>query len=121
MNIKSKKLNYLLGAGIGVAVSLIMMMIFAFVMLIFKIDNAYSALFATVCVSAGAFASSAYTAKKSGSKGYLIGIAVGFLYFFLITAVSFAVYRKIGSTTAFHFVIILLSSCIGGILGVNKK
>lgn len=121
MNIKFNK-NYLIGALLGLGACFLSILIFSGVMLVFKTDKAYAALFATVSVALGAYISSFYIARKNGSKGYLSGIAVGLIYFAVITVLSAVITKShISSNTAFHFVIILLSSVIGGIMGVNKR
>ena len=121
MKIKVNK-NYLLGISIGIAVCIAAICLFALIMLVFKIDRAYSSFFGTISVSLGAFCSSFYIAGKTGSKGYLVGIITGLSFFAVITLLSFIITKShIGSNTAFHFVIILLSSTVGGIIGVNKK
>ena len=121
MNIKLNK-NYLFGVIFGVAACVISIFIFALIMLIFKIDRAYAAFFGTISVAFGAYVSAFYIAKKTGSKGYLTGIITGIAYFAVITLLSFVVTKEnIGSNTAFHFIIIVLSSAVGGIMGVNTK
>ncbi len=122
---ENKKTDILLGAIIGIVTFALFVFIFAGVMLIFKIDRAYAAVFATLSVASGGFASSFYTAKRFKEKGYLIGIVTGFIYFAVVCIVS-AIVCKTGfsGNTVFHLLIILLSSVIGGIAGVaghNKK
>ena len=121
MSIKLNK-NYLFGVIFGVAACIISIFIFALIMFIFKIDRAYATFFGTISVSAGAYVSAFSIAKKTGSKGYLTGIITGIVYFAVITVLSFIITKEnIGSNTAFHFIIIILSSEVGGIMGVNTK
>ncbi|MCQ2455598.1 MAG: TIGR04086 family membrane protein [Clostridia bacterium] len=121
MNIKPNK-DYIIGICLGVASCLISICVFALLMLLFRIDIAYSPFFATLCISLGAFISSFFIARKKQSKGYLIGIITGLGYFAVITVMALIITKgKIGSNTAFHFVIILLASTVGGILGVGNK
>jgi putative membrane protein (TIGR04086 family) len=62
-----------------------------------------------------------FTARKVGNKGYLIGIIVGLVSFAAVLLVSLLVSKQsIGVNTLFHLVIILISSMIGGILGINS-
>lgn len=116
-----KKIIYLKGAAIGIAVSVLFMLIFSAVLLFFNLDRSYSKPFATISVSVGTFAASYYTAKKIGDKGYLTGLIIGIAVFVIITAVSMIINRS-GFTlnTLFHFIIIILSALTGGILGVNR-
>ena len=107
----NKKSAYIMGAVLGVVATLISMLAFAALLLIFSIDRAYSAPFATISLAVGSFIASRYTAKKIGDKGYLIGIIIGAVII---------VGNSLSLNTFFHFVIIMLSSIVGGIMGVNK-
>lgn len=116
----NKKSAYIMGAVLGVVATLISMLAFAALFLVFSIDRAYSAPFATISLAVGSFIASRYTAKKIGDKGYLIGIIIGAVIFVLITALSLVFGNRLSLNTFFHFVIIMLSSIVGGIMGVNK-
>ena len=117
----NKKPIYIKGAILGVIVSVLFMLIFSAVLLIFNLDRAYSAPFATISVAAGTLVASHYAAKKIGDRGYLVGMLVGIVVFVIITALSMII-NKSGFTlnTLFHFIIIMLSGIVGGIMGVNK-
>ena len=116
----NKKSAYLVGAILGVLGTFAAMLIFAAVLLFFNIDRAYATPFATISLAVGSFIASRYTAKKIGDKGYLIGIIIGAVLFVFITALSLIVGNSLSLNTFFHFVIIMLSSIVGGIMGVNK-
>lgn len=116
----NKKSAYLVGAILGVLGTLAAMLIFAAVLLFLNIDRAYAVPFATISLAVGSFIASRYTAKKIGDKGYLIGIIIGAVLFVFITALSLVVGNSLSLNTFFHFVIIMLSSIVGGIMGVNK-
>ncbi len=116
----NKKSAYLVGAILGVLGTLAAMLIFAAVLLFLNIDRAYATPFATISLAVGCFIASRYTAKKIGDKGYLIGIIIGAVLFVFITALSLIVGNSLSLNTFFHFVIIMLSSIVGGIMGVNK-
>ena len=116
----NKKSAYLVGAILGVLGTFAAMLIFAAVLLFFNIDRAYATPFATISLAVGCFIASRYTAKKIGDKGYLIGIIIGAVLFVFITALSLIVGNSLSLNTFFHFVIIMLSSIVGGIMGVNK-
>ena len=120
-NTGNKKSAYVLGGIIGLVISLAAMLLFATVLLFFGIDRAYAAPFATISVGAGSFFASKVAARKIGDKGYLTGLIVGMITFALITAVSLILGNGLSLNTLFHFVIIMLASVSGGILGVNKK
>lgn len=116
----NKKSAYLVGAIFGMLGTFAAMLIFAAVLLLFNIDRAYATPFATISLAVGSFIASRYTAKKIGDKGYLIGIIIGAVLFVFITALSLIVGNSLSLNTFFHFVIIMLSSIVGGIMGVNK-
>lgn len=116
----NKKSAYLVGAIFGMLGTFAAMLIFAAVLLFFNIDRAYATPFATISLAVGSFIASRYTAKKIGDKGYLIGIIIGAVLFVFITALSLIVGNSLSLNTFFHFVIIMLSSIVGGIMGVNK-
>ena len=115
-----KKSAYITGGIIGVLVCLAAMLIFAAILLIFNLDRKYAAPFATISVAVGSYAASRITAKKIGDKGYMIGIIIGSVIFIVITVLSMIVGNSFSLNTLFHFIIIMLSSLVGGITGVNK-
>ena len=76
---------------------------------------------ATISVAIGAFATAYSAAKKVGKKGILVGSQVGGVIFGIITVISLFIDKGgITVNTLFHFIITMLASLIGGILGVNK-
>ena len=118
---KNKTGVYIKGAIIGVVTTLVLMLIFSGVLLFLNLDRAYAVPFATISVAIGSLIASYYTAKSIGDRGYLIGIIIGGLVFIIITILSLIINRSgLSSNTMFHFVIIMLASIVGGILGVNK-
>ena len=81
----------------------------------------FSPLFATISLGLGSLFSSMYLARKSGKKGLLIGAIVGMAVFLLMLIISFIANKsQMSVNTLFRFIIIMLSSLIGGVIGVNK-
>lgn len=117
----NKKTAYIIGGILGVFSSLLAMLVFAVVLLAFNIDRAYAAPFATISVAFGSFIASRSAAKKIGDKGYLTGLIIGMIVFTFITALSLILGNGLTINTLFHFIIILLSSFAGGIMGVNSS
>ncbi len=112
---------YLTGALIGIAVTLLFMCVFAAVILLLGLDRGYTVPFSTVSLSLGSFAAAFYVSSKSQHKGYLIGTLVGLISFAAVTVISLIISNSgLSINTLFHFIIIVLASAIGGILGVNK-
>ncbi len=117
----NKKIAYLSGAILGVLVCLVTMLIFSAVLLFLNIDRAYATPFATISVAIGCFIAARHTAKKIGDKGYLVGLIIGSVVFTVITALSLILGNGLSINTFFHFIIMMLSSLVGGITGVNKN
>lgn len=106
---------------LGVLVTAVFILIFSVFMYFSQMGYEYATVFATVSLAAGTFVSSFYAAKKIGKRGFLTGIIIGGITFLVITLISLFVDKgSITINTLFHFIIILLSSLIGGIMGVNK-
>ena len=115
----NKKSAYITGGIVGVLVSLVAMLVFSAALLFLNIDRAYAAPFATISIAIGSFVASRIAAKKIGDKGYVTGLIIGLVVFVLITVLSLVLGNSISLNTLFHFIIILLSSIVGGIMGVN--
>jgi len=106
---------------IGVGVTVVAMLVFAAAMLFLEVDRGLAKPFATVSVALGSLFASMYAAKKIGDRGYLIGALVGLAVFAVITIIALILNEgNFTNNTIFHFVIIVLASIIGGIVGVNK-
>ena len=96
--------------------------IFAGVMYFAQLDKNLSPLLATISLAAGTLSAAYYASSKIGNKGYLTGLSVGGITFVIITLISLITDEGgITINTLFHFIIIMLSALIGGIMGVNKK
>ena len=120
---KDKKgyLIYILGFVIGIVVTAVFITLFAVIMYLSGSAFKYAPVFATVSVAIGSLTAAFFTAKKRGSHGLIIGAVIGGITFILITLISLIINRGgVTVNTLFHFIIIMLSSLIGGILGVNK-
>lgn len=117
--------------GVGVLVRLTLLFaavtalsVFAFAVLAYLLPDllAYSALLATLSVALGAFAASFYLSSRAGKKGWLCGLAVGAAVFALLTLAALIInHGGFTSNTVFRLVIVLLSSEIGGIIGVGRR
>lgn len=81
-----------------------------------------SPLLATLSLAIGGFTASLYLGNYKGENGILLGGAVALVIFIITALITLLVNR--GAVTihlVLRFVIILLSSLIGAIIGVNKK
>ena len=98
------------------------MLSFAAVLYFLENGYQYSPLFATISLGIGCFATSFYASKKIGEKGLITGAIVGGATFLIITLISLMASKDIFTlNTLFKLIILMLSSFIGGVLGVNSK
>lgn len=125
MKKENEKINAaipLTATAITVIVTAAVMALFAFIMYVAQIDSKYSPVLATVSLAAGTFAAAFYAARKIGKRGLFIGFVTGLAVFIFLTIISMIVDKgSLSYNTLFHFVILMLSSFIGGVMGVNKK
>ncbi len=97
---------------------------FAFALVLYFLEGGFqfSPLFATISLGLGCFLSSLYAAGKIGQKGLLIGAIIGGVTFIIVTLVGLMGSKEIFTlNTLFRFIILMLLSFIGGVLGVNSK
>jgi len=114
-------ITYLKSLIIEVIVTAFFITLFAFVLFFTEAGFEYAPVLGTVSIAAGSFAAAFYAAKKIGEKGFLSGIIVGAITFLIVTVISLIFDSgSVTVNTLFHFIIIMLSSIIGGIIGVNK-
>jgi putative membrane protein (TIGR04086 family) len=107
--------NFLLTTAVFISV-------FAAAIYFLDLSLDYASIFATVSVGLGGFSAARGIAKKTGKKGAATGFLVGLTIFAVITLTALFVNKSaVTLNTLFHFVIIVLASTSGGILGVNKK
>ena len=107
---------------IGISVTIAFVFLFAAVMYFGGMDKTYSVIFATISVAAGCLAAAFVAAYKNRKKGFLIGLVVGGIAFSVIFLISLISDKgAITVNTLFHLIIFMLSSVIGGVMGVNKS
>lgn len=112
----------LIGVLIQIAVTLLSISVFAVLINLANVDYKYSPVLGSVAMALGAFAGAFYLSHKKGSKGYLIGSALGGITFVIVTLIGLII-NDGGLTinTLFHLIIIMLAAITGGVIGVNKK
>ena len=117
---KEKIIKYSLSVFFAFVLSAFVMFIVSFLLNFVDVSTNFIPLISTVCVSAGCFLSSFFTAKKQIDKGFIVGLIIALSTFLLIMIISFIIGNNgLSLNTLFHFVIITISSVIGGILGIN--
>jgi putative membrane protein (TIGR04086 family) len=118
---KNKYKKFLIAAVILVTTTFLFIFLFAIIMYLIEGGYEFSPLFATISLGLGSLFSSMYLAKKVGKRGLLIGAIVGMAVFLLMLIISFIANKsQMSVNTLFRFIIITLSSLIGGVIGVNK-
>ena len=120
-----KKLDYIFlikALLILVFTTVAAMFIFATVMYFLEGGYEFSPLFATLSLGLGTLVSSFFASKKIGQKGYVIGAVIGAVSFIIVTLIGLMASKDIFTlNTLFRLIILMLSSLIGGVLGVNNK
>ncbi len=120
-----KKIDFILllkAVIIWVIVSFVAIMLFATAMYFLEGGYEYSPLFATVAVAIGSFATAFYLGNALGKNGILIGLGVGGISFIIITLVTLLVNSgAVSMHILLRLIIMLLTSLIGAIIGVNRK
>ena len=82
----------------------------------------YSPLFATISVAVGCLLASLFLGIKEQKNGILIGLAVGGAVFVILTMVTLLVNKgAVNIHILLRLVILMLSSMIGAIIGVNRN
>ena len=112
----------IIGFIINISVSVLFLLIFSVVTYILDSGFDYSSVYGTLRVAAGILVSSFYISRKIMKKGFIIGLLNGTFIFIIVTIISL-ITDKGGLTvnTLFHLIIFILSSVIGGVLGVNRQ
>ncbi|MBR4116903.1 MAG: TIGR04086 family membrane protein [Clostridia bacterium] len=120
-----KKIDFILllkAVIIWVIVSAAAIFAFAAVMYFLEGGYEYSPLFATVAVALGGFAAAFYLGNALGKNGILIGLSVGGISFIIITLVTLLINSgAVSMHILLRLIIMLLTSLIGAIIGVNRK
>lgn len=117
-----KWLEYLKALIIEVVFTAVMLALFAFVLYLSPDLFKYAPVFANISLSLGCFGAAFFTARKSGSKGWLTGAVLGLVSFAVIIIMALIINQSgLTSNTLFRFIIIMLAALIGGIIGVNKN
>lgn len=121
-NTKEKVIIYSFSSLIGIISTFLFMLLSSLFMVIFEFNIGVLPIVSSFCLMVGSFVAGFLSAKKIGSKGILCGIVVSVIIFAFVFIVSLLLDSSgITLNTLIHFIINLLSSLIGGIIGVNKS
>lgn len=81
----------------------------------YKIINIISFIFIVLLFMSGGF----YLATKSNKKGYISGLIIGIINITLLFIISLLLKCNINTNIILYFLILLLSSTMGGMFGIN--
>ncbi len=115
-----KYMNYIWSLIIIICICLALCAIFALILFGTNIDKSLIPAFSTICLSISAFCGSFFLSKKIKKKGYIIGIVCGGIIYLITFIVSVFLSGDFTYNTIFRLIIIIISSVIGGVMGVNK-
>ena len=102
--------------------SVIAVFLFAIGMYFLEGGFQYSPLFATISVAVGCLLASLYLGIKKQKNGILIGLLVGGIVFIILTLITLLVNKGAVSVhILLRLIILILSSMIGAIIGVNRN
>lgn len=106
----------------GIAVMLILMLLFAAALSSFPLPLSVFSPAGLIIGSLGSMAAGFLCSLMSREKGFFFGILCGALLFVILLLIALLVWQqKLGTYTLIKFFTMLLSGAIGGILGVNRS
>lgn len=113
--------KYLLFLFLSIFLIFFLLALFSVITLLFDIDNKVIPFFSVLSLCVGSLAGAFLSGKTFGSKALIVGGINGVLLYVLITITAAIINGgKITLSSLFNLLIILLSSVIGAIFGVNS-
>ena len=114
-------INILIGIGIGMLITFVLLLLMAFLALFFDLTEGVLSPFATIALAIGTYFAAYISGKLIKEKSLFIGLIIGLIVFIVISIVS-AIVSKNSLTlmSLFHFIVTVLSGVIGAIIGVNS-
>lgn len=121
-----KALDYLkpilMGTIFGIILISVLFLIFALMVSKLNMPVPSISIIVTICGGLGSFVSGFVSSKIFKKKGILIGILSGLILSLLILILSIVFSGNIlGGESISKYIVILISSILGGVLGVNSK
>ncbi len=122
-NFKNSKLyHWFSSVGTGVVITILCLMLFAFVMTGIDVSEGAVSTFGSVSVCVGSYFFSFLVGKKRRKDGILTGIICGTISFGLLIVLNLLFLRNPFTSAFFSKLsMIMICSVIGGIIGVNSK
>ena len=118
----SKPRVFLYGTIISLLCATVCILLFALLLTLCDLSASIAYPLSSLSIGFGGLVGSRYVSRKIGEKGYLCGIIIGIIIFSINSIVIFVMGG--GSFTFFsliRFVIVIIMSMLGGILGINTK
>ena len=110
-----------IGIGVGAAAAFLSMLLCAFVLTLSDFNASVAVPLSNICLAIGSAAGGFTASMLHRSKGLIIGAAVGFIMFALVTLISLiASGSSMTANTPLRLVVMTLIAAVGGIIGVNR-
>lgn len=86
------------------------------------IGNSATNIVELIAIIISMFIGGIYLGKNSQKKGYLEGLKIGLITIVILFLFSFLAYNQsISISTILFYIVILISSILGSVIGINKK
>lgn len=119
------KLIYLKKLGKSSLISIIILLISLFIVTLLNYFNILSSstlnVFTYIIPFIAFFTGSLILGKKSNSKGFLEGIKFASIFIILFILINLILKLKFSTGTFIFYIIVLSSSIIGSIIGINRQ
>ena len=110
-----------LGAGVGIAATIIFMLLMAAVLASVDMSEGAPAVISTLCMGAGAVLGGFVAAKRNGRNGLIVGLVSGAAMFVLFALVALALGSDVGGAFVVRFAVSVFFAAVGGVLGINLR
>lgn len=118
---RSFYINVLIGALAAAGIIVLIMLVAAAIMVLLDVNIMYASPISSVCAAIGTFCGGYFAARKNKSKGVINGLLVAIIIYLLVSVVALILDSNFTVMSLIHLAVIVLSGCIGGIMGVNKR
>ncbi|CDZ24197.1 hypothetical protein CCDG5_1080 [[Clostridium] cellulosi] len=121
-NISRAAANFLTGLIVGIITSIILLLIFSFIMTVRDIPEGVVPTLSAISVSIGSIVGGFVSAKMFGKSGLIVGALIGLVLFLIMMLAGAAVQGNGAKVSALiKAVVSLVSGGIGGVVGVNSR
>lgn len=117
----NKLINYLKFISIFLILELMITFIMSLLNLV-GVNSGITTIIMLVCNLILFFILNYFNAFKLKKKGFLEGIFLGLIFIFLMIIIKLILFRNsFGISTFIYYLILFITSILGGMIGVNKK